>query len=289
MLIKSPLNYVGGKSKILPQIIPLFPKKINTFVDLFTGGANVGINVNAEKIILNDNLTYLVSLYNFFKNVHIQDILNIIHERISFFKLNKENNDGYLKLRLDYNTHKQPIDLFILSAFSFNHQIRFNNKHLFNTPFGKNRSCYNAKIEQNLISFVEALHSKNISISNYDFRNFDFTSLNTYDFVYCDPPYLISSASYNDGKRGFTGWSIKEEISLLSILSNLNKSNINFMLSNVLEHNQKKNEILLDWIKSENLYLSNIQNNYKNSSYNKKKKTDSVEVVISNYKLNNIR
>ncbi|MCA6072598.1 MAG: DNA adenine methylase, partial [Endomicrobium sp.] len=39
--IKSPLNYVGGKYKILPQIIPLFPKDINCFVDLFAGGANV--------------------------------------------------------------------------------------------------------------------------------------------------------------------------------------------------------------------------------------------------------
>lgn len=36
--IKSPLNYIGGKYKILNQILPLFPKKINNFVDLFTRG-----------------------------------------------------------------------------------------------------------------------------------------------------------------------------------------------------------------------------------------------------------
>jgi site-specific DNA-adenine methylase len=36
--IKSPLNYVGGKFKLLPEIIPLFPTSINTFVDLFGGG-----------------------------------------------------------------------------------------------------------------------------------------------------------------------------------------------------------------------------------------------------------
>jgi len=28
--IKSPLNYIGGKYKILNQILPLFPKQINT-------------------------------------------------------------------------------------------------------------------------------------------------------------------------------------------------------------------------------------------------------------------
>ncbi len=35
--IKSPLNYTGGKYKLLPQIIPIFPSDINTFVDLFGG------------------------------------------------------------------------------------------------------------------------------------------------------------------------------------------------------------------------------------------------------------
>lgn len=35
--IKSPLNYTGGKYKLLPQIIPMLPSNINTFVDLFGG------------------------------------------------------------------------------------------------------------------------------------------------------------------------------------------------------------------------------------------------------------
>lgn len=45
---KSCLNYTGGKHKLLNQIVPLFPNKINNFVDLFCGGANVAINVNAK-------------------------------------------------------------------------------------------------------------------------------------------------------------------------------------------------------------------------------------------------
>lgn len=61
--VKSPLNYIGGKYRILPQIIPLFPKNINCFVDMFAGGSNVGINVSAKKHILNDNLIYLIDLY----------------------------------------------------------------------------------------------------------------------------------------------------------------------------------------------------------------------------------
>ena len=55
--IKSPLNYTGGKYKLLKQLIPLFPEKINTFIDLFGGGFNVGINVSANRIIYNDLYT----------------------------------------------------------------------------------------------------------------------------------------------------------------------------------------------------------------------------------------
>ncbi len=35
--LKSPLNYIGGKYKLLPQLTEYFPKNINTFVDLFSG------------------------------------------------------------------------------------------------------------------------------------------------------------------------------------------------------------------------------------------------------------
>ena len=31
--IKSPLNYIGGKAKILDQILPLFPENINNIID----------------------------------------------------------------------------------------------------------------------------------------------------------------------------------------------------------------------------------------------------------------
>jgi hypothetical protein len=36
--IKSPLNYTGGKYKLLPQLLEVFPKQVDTFVDLFAGG-----------------------------------------------------------------------------------------------------------------------------------------------------------------------------------------------------------------------------------------------------------
>ncbi|MFU2059011.1 DNA adenine methylase, partial [Avibacterium endocarditidis] len=226
--IKSPMNYMGGKFKLLKQITPLFPKGIDTFVDLFAGGVNVGINVPSKKLIINDNLTYLIELYRYFKLNSKEYILEYIEKKILEFDLSKENQEGYLRLRKEYNNKKRPLDLFVLTAYSFNHQIRFNNSHEFNTPFGKNRSSYNEKMRGNLISFIDSLHKKEVEIYNLSFESFNYEILSYDDLVYCDPPYLVTTGTYNDGRRGFKGWGEKEDIELLNILDNLNERNIKF-------------------------------------------------------------
>lgn len=73
--IKSPLNYVGGKYKLLKEIIPMFPEKINTFVDLFGGGFNVGVNINSEHIIYNDIQKEVVQFLNYIKGNNIDMLL----------------------------------------------------------------------------------------------------------------------------------------------------------------------------------------------------------------------
>lgn len=51
--IKSPLNYIGGKYKLLKDILKEFPQNIDNFLDMFAGGLNVGINVEANNIYVN--------------------------------------------------------------------------------------------------------------------------------------------------------------------------------------------------------------------------------------------
>ena len=104
--------------------------------------------------------------------------------------------------------------------------------------------------------------------------------------MYCDPPYLITTGTYNDGKRGFKGWTDKEEKQLLKTLDNLDKQNIKFALSNVLEHKGKSNDILKSWVASNPNYRINfIDFHYSNSNYQTiiRDKNASVEVLITNY------
>lgn len=280
--IKSPLNYTGGKYKILDKIIPKFSSEINTFVDLFSGGFNVGINVNANRIICNDNISYLIELYEYIKETGTEELILKIKEVINEYKLDKANKEGYLKLRNEYNLSKKPVFLFVLICFSFNHQIRFNNSHQFNAPFGKNRSEYNMRIEENLKTFSETLKKKEIVFSSLDFLNVDLSELGKEDFVYCDPPYLISSASYNDGNRGFKNWTEKEEKELLELLDTLNSKGVKFALSNVLYHKGQENKILAEWSQKYNIHY--IDSSYSNCNYQlKNRENKSVEVLVTNY------
>ena len=85
--IKSPLNYTGGKYKLLPQIIPPFPKEIDTFLDMFGGGFNVGINVNANRIVYNDIIVEIAEMLHWFKETDIDKLLNEIDGTIKNFGL----------------------------------------------------------------------------------------------------------------------------------------------------------------------------------------------------------
>lgn len=284
-MIKSPLNYTGGKYKLLPQLLPLFPTNINIMLDLFCGGCNVGINTNANKVIFNDNLIYLIELYNLFKNLGYDKVLEHINNRILQYELSPLNKDGYNLLRKLYNEEKNQLDLFVLIAYSFNHQIRFNNKHEFNTSFGKIKGDFNDSIKKNLELFTNELQKDIYEFSNFDFIDFDYSILSTNDFVYIDPPYLITTGSYNDGKRGFKGWTDKEESQLYNIVEKLNTNNIKFGISNVIQHKGKTNDMLIEFIDKNNFNVNYLDYTYFNSNYHTldRNPTSSIEVFITNY------
>lgn len=279
---KSPLNYIGNKYKILPQIFNYFPKKINIMVDLFAGGCDVSTNVCAKEIIANDINNYIIEIYKTFQSMSIQEILNYIDKTIIINNLSKTNKEAYLKFRNKYNQTltKNYLDLYILSCYSFNHQFRFNNKHEFNSPFGFNKSSFNHSIRQNLITFHKNI--KNIHFQSNDFRDIDLSTLKKGDFLYADPPYLITIGSYNDGKRGFKGWTENDDKDLFNLLDELNDRNVKFALSNVLVHKGKKNTQLIDWKNKYQIHPINV--NYRNCNYHTKNtEKETLEILITNY------
>ena len=277
--IKSPLNYTGGKFKLLPQLLELFPKDINTFVDLFGGGGNVAVNVKAKHIIYNDILWQVSEMLTEFKRLGAMECIRRIDKYIEDYKLTKENKEGYLAIRKSYNADiLDPIKLYTLICYSFNNQIRFNSNSEYNMPFGKDRSSFNPALREKFIAFVDRLQEINIAIYSKDFREIKVEQLGKDDFVYCDPPYLITVASYNENG----GWGEQAERELLSKLDEIDKAGVKFALSNVLESKGKSNDILKEWAKKYN--INYLNSTYSNCSYHKKDKSSKdIEVLITNY------
>ena len=284
--IKSPMNCTGGKYKLLPQILPFFPTEINTFVDLFTGGGNIAVNVNANKIIANDNETHVIDIYKAFQNGYdsVEGIINVIESYIAKYNLSIDNTEGFNKLRNDYNSNPFKSNyitstvLYVLICYSFNHQFRFNSKGEFNMPFGKNRSQWNDTMKKNLINFHKAITEKNIIFTNKDFNELKIDKLSSNDFVYCDPPYLITCATYNEKD----GWNENSERKLLELLDILNSQSVKFALSNVLFSKGKTNDILIEWSQKYNVH--HLDYTYQNCNYHTKdKESKQDEVLITNY------
>lgn len=274
--IKSPLNYVGGKFKLLPQIMPLFPKNISTFVDLFSGGANVGINVNARSIIFNDKNYRVNNIFRYLQTHTTDEALNKIYGYIDEYGLTKDNEAAFKAFRNDYNNSKEkdPMMLYTLVAYSFQYQFRFNSKGEFNNSFFVGHSRFTSNMENHLVKFSNRLSDLNAEFTDKAFDQVDFSKLDKNSFVYADPPYLITDATYNKG------WNIAEENKLYQLLDGLNERDIKFGLSNVLTHKGKENKTLIEWSRKYNIHHLNYS--YANSSYNTKK-APSDEVLITNY------
>lgn len=301
-IIPSPLNYTGGKYKLLPQILPLFPRIDGTFVDLFCGGCNVGINVECSKVIFNDTNTNIHYLYNTFRNLDKSELFRFIDEIIDKYGLSRSNVNGYeyydcesskglgsfnkerfLRLREDFNERTNPdyyyyVMLYVIIVYSFNNQIRFNKDGKFNLPVGKRD--FNDKMKQKLSDFVDRIKEGNYIFSCKDFREIDVEQFGEDDFIYADPPYLITCATYNEQD----GWNETLEEALYDYLDNANKHNIRFALSNVLSSEGKNNEILLSWINRNKYKVIHLNYGYSNSNYHKKdRNTGSDEILVINY------
>ncbi len=281
-ITRSPLFYVGDKYKLMGQLKKLFPETINKFIEPFVGGGSVFLNTKANEYLVNDIDTNVINLHKTLSKFDIDTLLNELSKIVHNYGLSfsfkgitvpdnlkrqyiktyyaKYNKLAYEKLRKDFNNDKNNIlYLYILLIYGFNRIIRFNSKGNFNLPVGNvdfNINVYNAL--KNYISFMQK--------NKIHFEN--------NDYVYLDPPYLISNSEYNKF------WNISNEIALYKLLDELNLKNIKFGITNLIHHKGQTNKILKNW--SQKYKIFNINSNY--ISFNDNTiKTDSKEIFVTNY------
>ena len=307
-LIKSPLNYTGNKYRILDQIMKYFPKDIDCMIDMFCGGATVGLNVKAKKTIFIDSNERIIDLLVFLSKQSGEQFLRKLESLIDQYCLSYSfkrgysvyrqtcgnttdnnglkdyNSAGYYKLRdyynslEDKNTDEANTILYLLMVYAFNNDIRFNSRGEFNLPIGKtdlNKMNVNKIYEY--ISRVNELNPVFVCSAFNSQQVLEY--VREADFIYMDPPYLLGDAVYN------SSWDYSAEYALLDFMDYLLAEKKRFVLSNVYSKLGKTNEPLAYWCHkhSNEIIIVDIDYNYRSASYNKKTRdAKEREVIIVN-------
>lgn len=272
--LKPPTNYTGSKDRLMTQLLTIFPHPngVDKFYDVFTGGLSVSINSVYTNIIANDVITPLMEFYVNLKSAADSNDVDAEIERILEFKIDKDSQEEFLKLRTAFNESGNPYQFFSLVSSCTNNLMRFNKKFEFNQTWGKRAINENTILK--IKRYCRELRDKNIKFTNLSYT--DLLAINPPgkdDFVYLDPPYIGTEAGYN------AYWSKDLETKLYDTLDELNAKGIRFAFSAVSIHKGVPNPYM------ERLSKYTVINlNYTYEKVARKKNAgESQEILVINY------
>lgn len=273
--------YLGNKHRLLPDIQKLFPQDAKVFIDLFGGSGIVGINSNAEQIVINDSNLFLIGIYKGIQTSSPDVAWDLIKTIIDKYSLDEKNESGYYTCRDEYNSipyKKRCIDFWywglVLVWCSFNRStVQFNQQGEYNAPFGFNKVNFDLA-RRKFCVFAKKVSGSQIVFLCDDYKNIDIP---TDAFVYIDPPYLITTATYNKG------WNEQDEKDLYDYLEKLDDMGVKWAMSNVLENNGKTHTLLPEQINKKKYRVHYLDGKYIHANFRRKNKGKTVEVLVTNY------
>jgi DNA adenine methylase len=230
------IKWAGGKTKLIPHIIPLIDQDKFNYYEPFLGGGALFFHLIKTKRIkrayLNDINVDLINAYAVIKS-SVDDLL------LEFKDLKYKNNkEKYLEIR-SLNTSSlddvQKAARFIyLNRTCFNGLYRVNKQNQFNVPFGKYSKEFSIN-EEHLRSISQSL--KNATLSSIDFRKF-LKKVRGSSVVYFDPPYLpIKKDSFTEYTEN--GFSLKDHEDLAHLFGSLGISNCCILSNSGTEKSQE--------------------------------------------------
>ena len=262
------------------------------------GGGSVFMNVQANSYCLNDIDSYVIRLHRHLcKCANNQNkLFALIDKLICQYGLSRSykediiphelkwcfkktyfarfNKAAYIKMRDDFNqaSQKDMTLLYLLLIYGFNRMLRFNKNGEFNLPVGN--VDFNANVVATLKEYFEQVILKRPKWYNKDYKAFiKGLELSERDFIYLDPPYLITFSEYNKL------WNEKNEEELLALLDKLNDRGIRFAISNVTHYKGRENTIFTNWCSKYEVHP--IVSNY--ISYHDNTIKEFNEVLVINY------
>ncbi|RAP71455.1 DNA adenine methylase family protein [Candidatus Erwinia dacicola] len=204
------MRWPGGKSRVIPDLLPLLPKA-DCLVEPFVGGASVFLNTEYRRYILGDINPDLINLYR--QIMRWPDA--VIDAARPLFKVYGDK-DGYKWIRDDFNARARDYryphadcggspdaglvlraaQFLYLNRHGYNGVVRYNRQGGYNVPFGKHKTPPYFPEEQIRLFSEKANDTKAIFVC-CDFQNTIKIMIGSDVAIYCDPPYLPTSETAN--------------------------------------------------------------------------------------------
>jgi len=218
------LKWVGGKRRLLDQIRPLLPQRINRYFEPFIGGGALFFDQRPSSARLWDVNNELINCY-----VAVRDHLD---ELIVALRAHRYEKEYYYALRATDPKSLSPVQAaartICLNRTGFNGLYRVNRSGNFNVPFGRYTNP--------TICDAPNLRLCSTVLQGADIQARDFRELAQWatpgDFVYFDPPYVPRSATaaFTDYTPG--GFSWDDHLQLADLFGQLHNRGVRVMLSN---------------------------------------------------------
>ena len=225
------VKWVGGKRQLLPQILPLIPKRMTAYCEPFLGGGAVLFALQPKRALVNDLNQDLITVYRV-----IKEDANALIEHLS----RHENTPEYFYRIRDLDRDKEAYAalsdvekasrLLYLNKTCYNGLFRVNASGAFNSPYGHYRRP-NIVNEQIIRGVSRYFNSCDITFFSGDFASV-LEQVPKGGFVYLDPPYdpVSDTASFTGYNRG--GFGREEQVRLKECCDALTARGVKFLLSN---------------------------------------------------------
>ena len=223
------LKWAGGKSQLIQQYVPYFPKNFETYHEPFLGGGAVFFYLYQHQSNLQTFITdinpELINAYCCVKN-NVEELISLLEEHQL-----RHNKDYYydVRSRPGRSDLERAARLIYLNKTCFNGLYRENPKGEFNVPIGnyKNPKICNPVL---LRSVSEALQSTKIEVRAFE-TVLDYAKPEL-DFVYFDPPYYPLSPTSNFTAYSRYAFNESDQIRLRDTFAELAQRQVKVMLSN---------------------------------------------------------
>ncbi|EBV8434122.1 Dam family site-specific DNA-(adenine-N6)-methyltransferase [Salmonella enterica subsp. enterica serovar Minnesota] len=223
-MLKPYLKWVGGKARLLDQLLPHIPSG-GRLIEPFVGSGSVFLNTQFDEYLLCDTNKDLISLHTAVRD----NVKRVIKDAKALFKHN--DPEQYLRLRAEYNrsedAYERGILLLYLNRHGFNGLVRYNRKGEFNAAYGKYESVYFP--EEELLAFHQ--HTQNAVFKHQSFED-TLADAREGDVVFCDPPYIPLNYTSNFTNYNKEPFNMKHQVELKSRLEELASVGIKVVATN---------------------------------------------------------